>query len=232
MALYAVGDIHGHLIALKSLMNALEIEDHETIVFLGDYVDKGPDVAGTLDFLVELSSRENFIFLRGNHDQLFIDALLDKNAVKVWECLAGEDPLRSYGSGNTEDLISKIPSSHKDFLINRCKDFHETESYIFVHGGMRPHLSPEQEDIDHLHWLTLGQAQAHESGKTIVCGHSSQASGQIADLKHTICIDTGVTKGKSLTCLNITDFSYTQVSPKGQIHRGKLSARAGESAQS
>jgi serine/threonine protein phosphatase 1 len=222
MRLLAIGDIHGHLQALHSLLDAHEFSPEDTIVFLGDYVDKGPDVAGVLDFLSELSANENFIFLRGNHDQMLIDAYRDPNKILLWECLAGDDPLRSYGTGSSKDLLQQIPEAHIKFLEERCQDYYENSEFIFVHGGTQFHLSPSEDDQDHMHWLTLSTAAAHHSGRTVICGHSAQESGRIVDLGHTICIDTGITKGKFITCLDTSDFSFVQSSQCGAISEGLL----------
>jgi len=171
MALFAIGDIHGHIQSLEALLATHQFSQEDSVVFLGDYVDKGPDVAGTLDMLVKLSDHSNFIFLRGNHDQ------------------------------------PSIPDSHIHFLRDRCQDYYEDDEFILVHGGIQQHLAPADDDIDHLYWLTLSMAAPHFSGRTVVCGHSSQMSGRIVDLGHTICIDTGITKGGAITCLNLSDFS-------------------------
>ena len=72
MARFAIGDIHGNSNQLRALLPLLQISKSDTLVFLGDYVDKGPDVAGTLEFLSSLSTHSNFVFLRGNHDQSFL----------------------------------------------------------------------------------------------------------------------------------------------------------------
>ena len=222
MALFAIGDIHGHIQSLEALLATHQFSQEDSVVFLGDYVDKGPDVAGTLDMLVKLSDHSNFIFLRGNHDQLFLDACLDSTHVSLWECLAGDAPLSSYGSGDTSKLIASIPDSHIHFLRDRCQDYYEDDEFILVHGGIQQHLAPADDDIDHLYWLTLSMAAPHFSGRTVVCGHSSQMSGRIVDLGHTICIDTGITKGGAITCLNLSDFSFTQSTNEGAISHGVL----------
>lgn len=221
MRLLAIGDIHGHSLALEALLDEVKPSPSDEVVFLGDYVDKGPDVSGTLELLSNLGAKHDWIFLRGNHDQMMLNACRDSSLLGVWECLSN-DPLASYGSGATEDLLRNIPDHHMSFIDERCCDFHETDSFIFVHGGIRPHISPAEENIDHLHWAVLSSAAPHLSGRTVVCGHSSQATGLIADLGHTICIDTGITKGKYLTCLDLIDFSYVQASANGEILKGRL----------
>jgi len=166
--------------------------------------------------------KEGANFLRGNHDQLLLDACLDSTRVSLWECLAGDAPLASYGSGEIRELIASIPDSHIHFLRDRCQDYYENSDFILVHGGIQHHLSPKEDDIDHLYWLTLSMAAPHFSGRTVICGHSSQESGRIADLGHTICIDTGITQGGAITCLNLDDFSFIQSTEEGTISRGIL----------
>lgn len=226
MRLLTIGDIHGHTDALNALLDEVSPSSSDELVFLGDYVDKGPDVAGTLELLSRLSQKHDWTFLRGNHDQMMLDAYRDASTFAVWDCLSGDHPLSSYGSGTTEELLRRVPEHHIRFLADRCCDFHETESFIFVHAGIRAHVSPGEEGIDRLQWTVLSSASAHFSGRTVVCGHSSQESGRIADLGHTICLDTGITKGKFLTCLDLGDFSYTQASPDGRILKRGILARS------
>ena len=222
MKIFAIGDIHGHITALESLLEVVPFVPGDLLVFLGDYVDNGPDVRGVLDFLCDFAERPNTVFLRGNHDQMLVDAYLDSSKFGIWECLAGAEPLASYGSGTTEDLLGKIPEDHLKFLRNRCVDHFQIDRFVFVHGGIRPDRSPAEEDTDHLHWLTLSMALPHETGLTVICGHSAQVSGQIADLGHTICIDTGISKGGKLTCLELSGFEYWQSTEEGSVHGGRL----------
>ena len=107
MARYAIGDIHGFAEPLRVLLEQVELTQEDTLVFLGDYVDKGPDVAGVLEQLVCLSGRANTIFLRGNHDQLFLNAYQNLDAVSVWECLAGviRNRCNNCKSSNTNNNI-------------------------------------------------------------------------------------------------------------------------------
>lgn len=214
--IFAIGDIHGHSKALDALMAALPLRSEDHLVFLGDYVDKGPDVKGVLDRLVKLSSRPRTVFLRGNHDQMLLDAR-DPVKFAIWECLAGDDPLTGYGEGAPADILREIPSSHWHFLETTCVDFLEHGAFIFVHAGIRPDSKPEEEDQERLHWQTLGMALPHSSGKTVVCGHSAQQSFRIADLGHTVCVDTGITKGGFLTCLELHSRQAWQSDAAGML---------------
>ncbi len=223
MRLLAVGDIHGHAQALHALLIQVAPRNDDMLIFMGDYVDKGPDVKGVIDSLLALSKTHNAIFLRGNHDQMLIDAYRDPAKRGVWECLSGKDPLSSYGLGSQTEQIQRIPEEHWAFLENTCRDYFETTEFIFVHGGLRPEKSPAEETPDRLQWTTLSLAVPHDSGKTVICGHSAQPSGRIVDLGHTICIDTGITGGGFITCLALDNFEYWQADAGGLCRQGFLS---------
>ncbi|WP_035610642.1 metallophosphoesterase family protein [Haloferula sp. BvORR071] len=222
MRTFVIGDIHGHTRALQALLAAIPLGDEDCLILLGDYVDKGPDVKGTLELLCGLASRPHTVFLRGNHDQIFLDAHLDPTKFLVWETLAGENSLASYGAGSSEDLIRVVPFHHWYFLENTCVDWHETENFIFVHGGIRAFKSPAEEEIERLQWMTLSMATPHLSGKTVVCGHTRNEFARIADLGHTICIDTGISKGGKLTCLEMDSFDFWQADAEGSMNSGHL----------
>jgi serine/threonine protein phosphatase 1 len=222
MRLLAIGDIHGHRRALDALLKAVRPQDSDQIVFLGDYVDKGPDVKGVIDRLLEFSACHKAIFLRGNHDQLMIDGHHDVSALALWECLGGENPLASYGEGDLRSLLDRVPAEHWRFLKEECRDYFETPDYIFVHGGIRGEIVPSVEERERLLWTTLALASPHHSGRTVICGHSAQRNGQISDLGHTICLDTGITHGGWLTCLELRTFAFWQATAEGNCRSGFL----------
>ena len=225
--LLAIGDLHGYAEPLQVLLDQVGPGPEDTLVFLGDYVDKGPDVAGGLEILLGLADRCHGVFLRGNHDQMLLEACRDESRFADWEYLDGSaETLRSYGVATTRELCETLPDRHLEFLEHRCRRYFETEEFLFVHGGIRAQVDPAEEDLGWLQWAKLSEAAPHFSGRTVVCGHTAQDSGQIADLGHTLCVDTGITKGRFLTCLDLGDFSYLQVSPDLLVHRGRLEGRA------
>ena len=222
MRTFAIGDIHGHLTALDALLAVIPANKDDLLVFLGDYVDKGPDIPGVLNRLIEISESRNAIFLRGNHDQLMLDARKEPALhLPGWECLSGGAPLASYGKGSTRKLLKAVPKEHISFLKNAAR-FHETEDFIFVHAGISPDRAPADEGKDTLQWQKLPHAAAHNSGKTVICGHTAQKTGKIADLGHTICIDTAIAKGVQLTALDLDSFQFWQADPDGNTSNGKL----------
>lgn len=206
-------------------MSTAPIEEGDRIVFLGDYVNKGPDTKGTIDLLLGIQDRYETVFLRGNHDQMLIDAQREVGWFRRLALLGVRRWLTSYGIQPSEDALSRVPASHWNFLKRVCQDYHETEKIIFVHGGLRPKVSPEDEDPDRLQTRRISSAKRHRSGKLVICGHSAQRNGKIVDLGHTICIDTGIAKGARLTCLDVESFEYWQVSKNGKHKNGRLKKR-------
>jgi serine/threonine protein phosphatase 1 len=222
MRTFAIGDIHGYLHPLQALIDSVSPARDDLLIFLGDYVDKGPDVKGVIDYLLTLSETHQTVFLRGNHDQMMLDAHRDAASIAFWECLGGTNPLASYGRGTLPAQLQMVPESHWEFLEDRCRNFFETPEFIFVHGGVQAHVSPSEEDPERLLWATLGIAEQHFSGRTVICGHSAQKTGIIADLGHTICVDTGITHGGWLTCLALETLAFWQVNADGARRKGVL----------
>jgi serine/threonine protein phosphatase 1 len=222
MRTLAIGDIHGHVVALDALLAAVDPREEDLVIFMGDYVDKGPDVKGVIDRLLDFSETHHAVFLRGNHDQMMIDARHNPANQAVWACLGGERPLASYGPGDLQHTKLLVPEAHWDFLENRCRDYFETEEFIFVHGGIRADMEPAQEEKERLLWTTLAHAEPHDSARTVICGHTSQKDGHITDLGHTICIDTAISKGAWLTCLCVETFEFWQANALGECRSGRL----------
>lgn len=220
--LLAIGDVHGHAVALDALLSAVQPDPGDCLVFLGDYVHRGPDTKSVLDCLIRIDATLNAVFLRGNHDAVLLQAWQGKIDILRWEYVAGEPALTGYKNAGMENPFRAVPESHWHFLENICRDYWETGDYIFAHGGVPPSQNPSQVDTDYLHWVKLDAALPHDSGRTVVCGHSSQSSGEIADLGHTICIDTAISKEKWLTCLALDSWEYWQTNPDGNLRTGKL----------
>lgn len=215
----AIGDIHGCFRALDTLLNAVCPTNDDVIVALGDFVDWGPDSCGVLDRLVDLRSRCNLIALRGNHEEMMLRSRLNPDEHAIWLRVGGDLTLRSY-------VDEPIPELHWDFIEHACRDFYETGSHIFVHGGLSPEVPLAEQPVYMLRWKSFRDVRPHCSGKVVVCGHTTQRSGQPTSLGHSICIDTGVSCGGWLTCLEPTSGAYWQANQAGKCRRGQL--RTGE----
>lgn len=229
--LVAVGDVHGRADLLDSLVGKVEgmmegIGQTEGLdgpkphrfVFLGDYVDRGPDSAGVLDRLIALRRRRpETVFLKGNHEQAMLDFLAEPEASAAWLEWGGEETLASYGvevpielgapiePENLRDALSeRLPDGHFAFLMGLALS-HEEAGYLFVHAGLNPDLPlAEQRERDVL-WI---REAWHRGGKgafpdhVVVHGHTPVAKPD--DLGWRINVDTGAVWTGALTaaCLD------------------------------
>jgi serine/threonine protein phosphatase 1 len=195
----AVADIHGCSDALKSILSQISPQPDDTIITLGDYVDRGLDSKGALDLLIELSRRCRLIPILGNHDEMMLKARDDGDAFRRWIEFGGITTLDSYGDTGQLGLI---PDEHFEFLES-CVPFFETETHVFTHANYDPTLPFDLQDSRMLRWLSLHDYQPgpHCSGKIVVVGHTPQV--EILDLGHLVCIDTGCGHDGKLTALEI-----------------------------
>ncbi len=209
MATYAIGDIHGQLGALRTLLIKLDPEKNR-MVFLGDYVDRGPDSAGVLDLLVQVAQEcPKCVFLRGNHEWMMTHARDDETQLKYWrESCGGDATLKSYPAPS----LDAVPLAHWFFMDDTCQDMLETQKNIYVHGGVNPELPLREQSMYQLHWRRLHEAGPHISGKRVICGHTQQKSGMPVNMGHTVCIDTK----DWLTAFNVNDNTFMQFSDIGQ----------------
>lgn len=221
MRQFAIGDIHGCLAALQVLGKELAFGDDDTVITLGDYVDRGPDSRGVIDFLLGLQMRCRLVALRGNHEIMMLRARDDRSLLMDWIACGGGSTLDSYGATGFQD----VPGSHWDFLAGtlRC---HETEHDFFVHANVLPDLALADQPDYNLFWEHLGGAVSpHVSGRRMVCGHTPQTSGRPLDLGHAVCLDTNACGGGWLTCLETESGMYWQANQQGELRTGSLKPR-------
>jgi serine/threonine protein phosphatase 1 len=225
MRTLVIGDIHGCLRALDALLEEVAPQPDDLVVTLGDYVDRGPDSKGVLDRMLELGARCRCVNLKGNHDPMMLAAREDLEHFSEWLNSGGRQTLASYRAN--EDLrtfAEVIPSRHWRFLQVDCVPYHETKMHFYVHANVYSKVPlAEQPDLM-LYWETLDAAtwRPHESGKTMICGHSVQRSGRPLVLDHAICIDTCVYGNGWLTCLDTQMEAYWQANERGQTRLGNL----------
>lgn len=222
MRTLALGDIHGCLTALDTVLDAAALGSKDRIVALGDFVDRGPNSRGTLDRLIGLHRGGQLVPILGNHDEMFLTALTGGER-KLWLCFGGIEALQSYGHLPTDSVLDRVPAEHLAFLRDHCKPYWETDEHIFAHALLLPDVPLDQQPPDVLRWDKLGEPIQHVSGKTLICGHTRQRSGQPLVMPGTICIDTGVYGPDGwLTCLDVASGSYWQANEKGQSRAGHL----------
>ncbi len=192
---------HGCSAALEALIDAIRPRPDDTIVTLGDYIDRGPDSRGVLNRLIKLSNQCQLVPLLGNHDQMLLDIRSGKYPIYWLLDIGGTTTLDSYGPGR---VLSLIPDEHYEFSEG-CLDFFETETHIFVHANYFPDLPMAEQPVGMLRWESLRDMTPgpHESGRTVIVGHTSQKGGEVLDLGHLICIDTYCYGGGWLTGLDV-----------------------------
>ncbi|MEM8737882.1 MAG: metallophosphoesterase family protein [Planctomycetota bacterium] len=220
MRTLALGDIHGCLTALEALAQAVPFRPDDQLVLLGDYVDKGPNTRGTLDWLCRLSQRAQVIALRGNHDQMMLDARHDRDAFDDWIASGGDATLRSYRLPLNLDAMARVPERHWRFLENTTL-IHVADQHFFVHGNADPARPLDQQLPRTLLWEKCYAAEPHPSGKTMVCGHASQKDGLVLDLGFALCIDTWACGDGYLTAYDPTAERFWQANRAGQTQTGQ-----------
>ena len=217
----AVGDIHGCAAALDAVIAAVAPDPADTVVTLGDYIDRGPDSRGVLDRLIALGRRCRLVPLTGNHEEVLLDALRDKSALARWLALDGADALRSYGwapGGPRRRLEDWFPPAHRAFLAG-CRPYHETPTHLFVHAGYVPDLPAAEQPGLALRWRVADPVTAvpHASGKVAVVGHTPQLDGEVLDLGFLVCIDTNCARGGWLTALDMDTGRVWQADRAGRL---------------
>lgn len=215
----AIGDIHGCSTALATLIGTIQPTPLDTIVFLGDYIDRGPDSRGVIEQVIRLADQCQVVPLLGNHEEMLLGALEGKDNLRFWLKLGGRETLDSYGTG---DDVKKIPQQHIEF-IRGCRNYYETVSHIFVHAYYDPDLPLHQQRWDGLRWASLPpEPKPHCSGKVAIVGHTAQKSGEVLDLGCVECIDTYCHGGGWLTGLDVERGRVWQANEAGVVRQLKI----------
>ncbi len=165
--IYAIGDIHGRLDLLDEVLARIDADmvahptSNATRVFLGDYIDRGPDSKRVLDRLISCCVAQPTVCLMGNHEAFLLEFLKDPDVLSVWRRYGGLETLLSYGLAPTmktdarehrklaSDLNRLLPSSHREFLSS-LKKYFICGDFFFVHAGVRPGIPLTEQSEDDL----------------------------------------------------------------------------------
>jgi serine/threonine protein phosphatase 1 len=209
----AIGDIHGCSEALRALVAAIDPHPDDTIVTLGDYVDRGPDSRGVIDEVLALERRCHVVSLLGNHELMMLDALTNPLALGPWRDCGGDTTLASYGGS-----LLKVPESHWEFM-KRCRHYYETPTHFFVHANYQYDLTLDEQPDYLLFWehLHYNPPRPHNNGKIAIVGHTSLKDGEILNLGRVICIDTFCHGGGWLTALDVSSDKVWQADRYGKL---------------
>jgi len=210
--IFVIGDVHGCLDMLKRLIDKIKWNPtSDRLIFIGDYIDRGENSKGVIDFILKLKEDSAFIqCLIGNHEQMFIDYL---SGVDSQSSLlnGGLTTLRSYEEmrGNKDDPL--IPSSHLDFFSSLLTMI-ELKQYYIVHAGFHPHIEIEDQTLNDMIWIREEFIYSdYDFGKVVIFGHTPFNSPLI--MKNKIGIDTGAVFGNYLTCLELPEEKFHSVKP-------------------
>lgn len=220
----AIGDVHGCLTALDTLLGLVGLRPTDQLVFLGDYVDRGPDSKGVLDRVLELRRGYDVVCLRGNHEVMMRGARQGRDDFRFWLACGGAAALESYARPSGIVTLDDIPDPHWHLIDRGCLDWFETDTHIFVHANLHPDKSLAEQPTEWLHWqpLSKDRHKPHQSGKTMICGHTEQRSGWPLRLLAAVCIDTWAYGDGWLTCLDVETGEYLQANELGQTRTGEL----------
>lgn len=231
--LLTITDIHGCANTLKSLIeNKLKPVEGDKLICLGDYVDRGDKIFEVVEYLIELSKTVDCVFLKGNHEDMWIRYL--KSTMRLEEVMmfyqnGGKSTVDSYCANIIDEDDGKpmrpgnginwddLPQTHKDFY-DSLKLYHEEDDFVFVHAGIRPGFSLEDQEAHDLMWIReqfLYHPTQVLSGKTIVHGHTPMERYELVKYNEKysdrINLDSGCVFGVFLTGMDVrTGFKSQQ----------------------
>jgi len=218
---YAVGDVHGRLDLLRQIIDKIADDDlargqveKTELIMLGDFVDRGPDSAGVLDFMMRLGEWwPDVTCLLGNHEEVFLMAARgDESALRFMTRIGGRETLLSYGAtesdldsmtlGELRDwLMAAVPEAHLQF-IESMKEKVLIGNYAFVHAGIRPQIRMDDQEARDLRWIReefLTCEEPHDY--FVIHGHSITAG--VEERVNRIGIDTGAYASGVLTAVGL-----------------------------
>jgi serine/threonine protein phosphatase 1 len=252
MKTFVVGDIHGRCAQLHGLLDLLPRDAAaDTLVFLGDLIDRGPDAPGCVELVRSLCREdpEHVICLRGNHEQMLLDFLDGKSLIWMESVTGGEQTFEQYTNTrlairSEEDfnsarelLAEKIPPEQIEFW-RRLPLYHEDDYALYVHAGLENGNHPRESSPSALMWTRDMNFFKSYRGKPCVFGHTPTAflpwRGRLGRhgiyvSKSAIGIDTGYSVGSPLTCLSLPDFTLYQCFADGKTETHQMTSFLPES---
>ncbi len=215
--LFAIGDIHGCREQLETLLKIIVPNKDDTIVFLGDMIDRGSDSKGVIDIIRHYQTVCQVIVIMGNHEEMMLGSLRHKDYLRSWLKFGGEQALYSFGLTADFHGLMAVPYEYIAWL-KQAVNYYETDDFIFCHATPLPNL-PLDKQIDQLRWRKLDEPIRHQSGKMIICGHTEQKDGQVLCADGIICIDTFAYGGGRLTALEVYSGTIYQIDNQLQLYQ-------------
>ena len=186
----AITDIHGELEKLESVLSKSETRDDDVFVFMGDYIDRGSDSKGVVERVIQQSETHKCVYLIGSHEYALLHAKQDEYYNYLFWNYGGPATVKSYGGH-----FNNILKTHGEFF-NNLKFYYLTDNYLFVHAGINPRYSlEEQDETDLVYIRSAFYNHPHNLPQKIIFGHTEFSEPQIQ--KDKICIDLGCGKYKN-----------------------------------
>lgn len=216
---FVLGDIHGCYYTLIDLINKLPIESDDKLVFVGDYIDRGPHSRLVVEYVESLTEEGTAIALKGNHEDMCVYAQR-MNDNMLWVHNGGLTTLKSFCGDPLPDK-AKIPEEILDWMDNLPLTF-ETDDYFVCHAGIDPDYPLNQQDPDDLIWIRnkFLNDDTFDVGKKVVFGHSAFKEGPWIK-ENKIGIDTGCVYGLNLTAFCLETFEFYTV-PKNERDKNEI----------
>jgi len=210
--LFAIGDIHGCVDELSAMLNRIAPARGDTMVFVGDYVDRGPAVRDVIELLIELRrGAAEYVFLKGNHEDMMLSFLgFSGHYGESFLFNGGAPTLESYRVPEPEQALERIPADHVDFLKALATSYLRPP-YLFVHAGISPLRQLEEQSVEDMLWIRQEFIfNPHQLLATVVFGHTPMRAVMV-DLPYKLGIDTGLVYGGKLTCVEFNEGVLYQV---------------------
>lgn len=215
--IFAIGDIHGRDDMLRVLLEAIDPVAQDTLIFLGDFIDRGAGSRAVMDCIRACESVCHTVVILGNHEQMLLQAFHGLQDLRFWLKYGGVQTLQSFGL--TPDLhgLLGIPDDYVRWLKS-AQDYYETDEFIFSHATPYPHQEMALQGEAGWRWRKLEKAadpydgqHCHFSQKTLVCGHSEQRDGRVYQALGVICLDTFAYGGGFLSALEVGSLMVWQI---------------------
>ncbi len=222
---YVIGDLHGcptePAILLKHLETVEGLNENDNIVFLGDYIDRGPDSKGVVDILLEFQTKyPKARFLKGNHEDMLLDFLgFGGNLGQAFLYNGGLETIQSYGItvfAPPAEMVGALPPRHFKFFCE-LESIIRVGNFICVHAGLNPLRELNAQNDGDVFWIRDEfLSNVHPFKSTVVFGHTPHRE-VYQHLPYKVGIDTGLVFGNKLTCLELSSGRLLQIKKEKKV---------------